>query len=61
MTASIIALLTGLCTAFVLVWRYVMGKETEAKKRKDEAMAQIKKGIDENDTSAISAGFDGMG
>jgi len=42
----------------LLILGYVFSRNSVERKRKGEAIEKICKGIDDNDTSAITSGFD---
>jgi hypothetical protein len=44
----------------LLVLGYLFSRNSAERKRKEEAIEQICKGIDDNDTSAITSGFDSV-
>jgi hypothetical protein len=60
MTTQILVILGSLLTIAIGLWKYFMGKARAEQKRKEDAANEIKQGIDENDPSKITGGFDNL-
>ena len=60
MNAQILTIIGSVLAIIIGWWKYTKGKETEKQKRKDDAAKEIKQGMDENDPSKITGGFDNL-
>jgi hypothetical protein len=58
MANTILAIIASVLTIAIGLWRYFTGKEKEKQKKKQEAANDIKQGVEENDPSKITGGFD---
>jgi hypothetical protein len=60
MTATILGIISSLLLIVIGLWKYLSGKERAKQKRKEDASNEIKQGVDENDPSKITGGFDNL-
>ena len=60
MNAQILTIIGSVLAIIIGWWKYTKGKEAEKQKRKDDAAKEIKQGMDENDPSKITGGFDNL-
>ena len=57
---QILGIITSVLLIVIGYWKYTKGKEAQKQRRKDDAAKEIKQGMDENDPSKITGGFDNL-
>lgn len=55
---SIVAVIGSILTIIIGVWRFVARRNSQVRKEAETAKQQLKEGLDEKDTSKITASFD---
>ena len=61
MANAILGIIGSLLLITIGLWKYFTSKARVRQKRKEDAANEIKQGMDENDASKITGGFDNLG
>lgn len=58
--SQVLTIIISVLSIAIGLWKHFTSKAREKQKRKDEAGNEIKQGMDKDDPSAITGGFDAL-